>query len=1167
MKTHHLPWPNHTSIRHAERILSQAETPLKDLIAVFTTSDATGGLLVYNTEHAPPLDPELVQDGWNSRTLADLQPVAYARFDGPIITLAAIDVLLEDIPTHGVYFYPLEDMRVFRQPQNQEISRHAAFRLAQVAGIHWQQLPAGEKEQRRTVFGKRIVQLCLPLALATYQDADLVALRFDLSDLDNLHTIERVARPVFNRPGDPNDVQSPGNLGDEEWVAGLKEIMLILPGLERHLPRLLLFRPALRQFAAREFALAICRGLAQRCWQLWDTTGDTELQRAAYTLAAEAWLEDQDAADLVAIFPDQDFDQFARHGQARAVSRGPVSGAAEQRAWCSLEDILRDEKPVPAGPVFAIPVLEPVLRQRGATAVFDLGPLLWQAERYTDLARTFWLLSRDLLEPPNTDWRRVGASNAAIIDLAQRAALIYGLGNPWAWRQGRSSLLVADCYAHLDRCLARQEQAAPGTSRGAYYTALRAWYGCTLAEDVRGNLSRVIEMSDNFLSASRDRDLTPDAAGESQTAARLSAAARCLLPGTRETSPGTREITNVTELLRSVTQYAEPVPIPSPMFGYWSHKLLDAESRWQQIQAAASEQRPDSAALNRLQEDLTRWQRRAFAPYHELQALLAAFKAQSEQVRRLQEAVGEGAAIKFALRTSEVSLGSKQTVTFEVQNNGNHPASSFVWRLERYTGFELVSNAASSEPTDLGPGERQALDIHVRATEPALLLVFSYRYRDRTGQIQSGEERTNLRARRDTPGLRTKINPFEVGRPVAGTAFFGRHNEINKILTRLARGDTHPLVLRGPRRIGKSSLLREIAALLEQPVSKAKEIGLSPEVHPALYNVRPVLTSLQQMDRLLSRPFESFLRSLLADTCRSLDVDSAPVIQDFSRTADHYGVPPAFMKQVDTILRQRPGIRLAILLDELDEAFREDAREPAKQLRNIIETETRVSWVTASTMLVKGSAGSYGSPWFNLLEPIELRAMDWPAAFQLVRQLGGRAGFDWSEEAITALLDLSGRRPYLIQLLGARITDDLNVHDRDHIASGDVAAAVSHLLDEIGMTGSYLGFVWTEAQWLGKLMLWQLLHAAQPLRTIDLHRQVRQMIEAHAPITDVSTFYTEFDERLAWLTDIADTLELDQGQYLRFSIPLTRRLLERVAAREQDLPRQAVNALVTKLKE
>ncbi len=1167
MRTHHLPSPNYAAIRRADLVLSQAHTPLEDLIAVFTTSDATGGLLVYNTEHAPPLNPKLVQDGWSSRTLADLQPDEYARIDGPIMTLAAIDELLDDIPTHGVCFFPLEDMEVFRQPQNREISRRTAFRLAQVAARRWQQLPAGETEQRRSAFGKRIVQLCLPLALATYQDADLVALRFDLSDLSNLHTIDRVARPVFNRPSDPNDIQSPGDLGDEEWVAGLKEILLILPALDRHRSRLLRFRPALRQFAEHALVPAICRGLAQRCWQLWNTTGDTTLQHAAYALAAESWLEDQDAADLVAIFPDQDFDRFARHGQARAVSRGHVSRAADKRAWCSLEDVLRDEQSVPAGPVFAIPVLESLLRQRGATVVFDLGPLLWQAERYTDLARTFWLLSRDLLEPPNADWRRVGASNAAIIDLAQRAALIYGLGNPWAWRQGRSSLLVADCYAHLDRCLARQEQIAPGTSRSAYYAALRSWYGCALAEDVRGNLSRVIELSDTSLLASRDEDLTAEATSESQTAAHLSAAARRLLPGTRETSSGTWKITNVTELLRSVTQCAEPVPIPSPMFGYWSHKLLDAESRWQQIQAAASERRPDAAALNRLQEDLTRWQRRAFAPYHELQALLAAFRAESEQVRRLQQAVGEGAAIKFAMRTSEISLGSKQTVAFEVQNNGNHPASSFVWRLERYTGFELVSNAASRGPTELGPGERQTFDIQVRAIEPTLMLVFSYRYRDRAGQIQSDEERTNLRARRETPGLRTKINPFEVGRPVAGTAFFGRRHEIAKILTRLARGDTHPLVLRGPRRIGKSSLMREIAALLEQPVSKARDIGLSPEVHSALHNVRPVLTSLQKLDRSLSRPFESFLRSLLEDICRALGIDAPPVIQEFSRTADTFGVPPAFMKQVETILRQRPGTRLVILLDELDEAFREDARETAKQLRNIIETETRVSWITASTMLVKGSAGSYGSPWFNLLEPIELRAMDWPAAFQLVRQLGGWAGFDWSEEAITALLQLSGRRPYLIQLLGARITDDLNAQDRDRVASGDVAAAVSHLLDEIGVTGSFLGFVWNEAQWLGKLMLWQLLHAAQPLRTIDLHRQVRQMMEAQAPIMNVGGFYAEFDERLAWLTDIADTLELDQGQHLSFSIPLTRRLLERVAEREQDLPHQAVNALVTRLKE
>ena len=124
-------------------------------------------------------------------------------------------------------------------------------------------------------------------------------------------------------------------------------------------------------------------------------------------------------------------------------------------------------------------------------------------------------------------------------------------------------------------------------------------------------------------------------------------------------------------------------------------------------------------------------------------------------------------------------------------------------------------------------------------------------------------------------------------------------------------------------------------------------------------------------------------------------------------------MPRAFGEQVDCLLGLRPSEHIVVLLDELDEVFREDSRELAMQLRNIIESETRVSWLAASTMLVKASVGRYGSPWFNLLEPIELRNMDWASAFRLVRQLGGRVGFDWSEGAVATVLELSGRRPIL----------------------------------------------------------------------------------------------------------------------------------------------------------
>lgn len=510
-----------------------------------------------------------------------------------------------------------------------------------------------------------------------------------------------------------------------------------------------------------------------------------------------------------------------------------------------------------------------------------------------------------------------------------------------------------------------------------------------------------------FLLMCEDRGISAELAREVKTAGSLIEAADRLTPQEGQANTEQRQFASVAELLRSLAKHGDPVPVPSLMFVYWSQVLMEADQEWQQIQSTAAEQRPDGARLHALQENLDKWQRRAFAPYHELLALLTGLRTKSEQVRRLWQAVGEEPVIQVVLRTAEIELGNKQTIAFEIHNNGNQTASNFVWTLRRYSGFDLVSGMPATQSIEIAPGERRLYDIQARATGPSLALVFSFRYRDKAGRLHTGEEQTMLRARSNVLGVRTRINPFEVGRPVAGTSFFNRTTEIHKILTRLAKGNTHPLVLRGPWRIGKSSLLRKIAELLQQP-SDAKEYGLSSELQSALHNLHPVVANLQKMDRSLPRPFEGFLNGLLEDMCRKLAIAAEPLTHAFRESAGRSGVPRAFGEQVDCLLGLRPSEHIVVLLDELDEVFREDSRELAMQLRNIIESETRVSWLAASTMLVKASVGRYGSPWFNLLEPIELRNMDWASAFRLVRQLGGRVGFDWSEGAVATVLELSG---------------------------------------------------------------------------------------------------------------------------------------------------------------
>lgn len=1172
-----LPSPSsldYLTIFQVETALSDAS--LEDLVAVFTTNGLQGGLLVYNAPSPPPLPFSLEEAGWQVASLITLRSNDYARFDGPVLTLAAIDVLLEDIPTHGAHFYPLEDLNLFRKPENQKIFRQTAAGLVNVVRERWAQPSRLEQARRNRLFCKRIVQLCLPVAFDAHQVSNLVALRFDFSNPGQPIDPVTFAHPIFDRPDSPDDILGLENLKDSEWVVGLKDLPLLVPSLNQHMDRLLMLRPAFRKFAGQDLLASACRHLALRCWRAWTATQELELLEAAYTLAAEAWLEGEDATDLVAILPDADFDQFVSKGKALAISRVPIPTAPGMEKWLSLEDVLRQESRELSGPVLALPVLGSVFRQRGATNVIDLGPLLWQADRYTDLARTLWLLSRDLLQPPSQEWQKIGASLESISDLAQRAALIYGLGNPWDWRQGRYTRLVEGCYAHLDRCLEQQELNAHSPSLAPYYGILRAWYGCVQTQDVMGNLKRIVEHSHTFITASEVHEASTIPSSKMDIATKLRETAEHLLHPDIPTTPyENQHIISVAELLREITQSTQPVPLPSAMFNYWLQNYLETHHRWQRVQVAAAEQRPDPQELERLQVDLTRWQRRVYAPQHELQILASVLKTEGEQIQRLQQAMEGGAVIKIITRTSEVSLGNKQTIVLEIQNNGSQSARNLSLILERFSGLELASGLIILESVELGPGERERADIQLRAIEPTPTMVFVHRFRDKAGRLHMGEDRVILQARSDVRGIRSKVNPFEIGRPVTGGNFFNRRDEIARILTRLARRDTHPLVLRGPRRIGKSSLLREISLLIDRP-SGIEDTTLSPELQSTLHFLRPITASLQRIDASLPHAFEGFMSSLLRDVCHKLALEPEPITRSFTQAAAQYGVPYAFTEQIAHILQLRPEERLVILLDELDEVFRDEAHEMAKQLRNIIESETRrISWIAASTMLVRGSVGKYGSPWFNLLEPIELRAMDWASAFQLLRRLGSNAGFEWSEEAITATLELSGCRPYLTQLLGARTTDDINAQGRDRVESNDVAAAANALLDEITLTGSYLGFVWHEGQWFGKLMIWHVLNASQPLTQVELSRQIQRQVMASKTSVDIGRFNKTFDERMAWLTDIADVLEIHSTSTqsngrrgrINFAIPLVQRWLQRMIGREPEFVERAVTGIFAELQE
>lgn len=1157
---------------------------IENLVLVFSQLDSDRYLLVYNTEDQPPpiANPTVqvlrlrdIRDNW----------VDYASFDGPVAGLSAIDVILQDVPTHGVNFYSIENI-FFKRGEYQSWSE-TSYQLARSLLQYLRRL-AGAEHQRSWRRGcAKVIQLALPKLLAAQALENLVAV-LPVTDLDEyLDPSKRGYRLFYNDPSHADDVSKLGQVAiDSEayWVAALEEVNLFDPRWERPRKRFIDLRIVLRQMQRDEILSETCRKLAWRCWCEWQASPtQQQFQNAAYVLAAETWLTREDTEDLVAFFPHEDFNHFLETGDALRLYRTPrprlsvSSSPAGPRH--SVKELLLAGVSAPEynAPPLSFPVLSPVLERVSTKPVLDLGSTLLKAGQMNDLASTFWLLSRDLLERVYQEWLQISAEPGDITSLAIRAGLIYSLSDPWQWRQGRHSVFLRQCYLHLDRCFENQANHPEVDVLGYYYQALRLWYGCFTSEDYERNLNRMIQVFRNFLEHSQQHGQQATLFDQHKTAENLIGIGESILRPEDEKSLSRHDDIvpewrlEIAEFLRDVADCQMPIHEPSSIFEQFSRIYFEVHESWRQLQQKAYTERPSVEELDQLLNRLRRWRRVIHAPAHELVVLDRIYSADIDYMNHFKQAMlGTGAIIEVTPRNLSVMLDSQATIVIDVQNIGSEAASQFWLELDWSTGLELVTKPTPMELPSFAPTERRRLDLQIRAKDPQPMFTLSYRYRDRHGQQQNDRKRIILEARRPYGvSLKPKINPFEVGRPVVGfkTQFFGRRDELHKILTRLAKGYTQPLVLRGPRRIGKSSLLRELNLILENREER-QAIDISPELQSQISNIHPVYANLQSVDRTIPNYFESFLRVILKDICTGLALEREEIQRQLRAFGDQYpheGSPRAFMEQLGEVFKRRSRERVVILIDELDEIFHEDRQEMAVNLRNIIESEKRVSWITASTRLTKGSVGKYGSPWFNLLETIELKGMDWESAVQLITQLSANAGFDWGIEAAAPVLELTGLRPYLIQLLCARVIDYLNQKGQDKVEISTVRVVINQMLEDSDTTNQYLGFIWNEATGMGQLILWVLdSRSPNSLSQSELCSVIKAELQRHALEMDNKAFNHKFDERMEWLERIAGAISAN-GAGVKFSIPLIQRWLRQIIFQKRDIVEQALETLAQEL--
>lgn len=325
-----------------------------------------------------------------------------------------------------------------------------------------------------------------------------------------------------------------------------------------------------------------------------------------------------------------------------------------------------------------------------------------------------------------------------------------------------------------------------------------------------------------------------------------------------------------------------------------------------------------------------------------------------------------------------------------------------------------VRNLTERQPIILVDGPGEALRTALRTIYlPVLVLDHA----DATVIMESrrafGELLDRL-CRQLSPAL---LAPYEISKPVTGSRFFGRESDLRKILY---AGDTNFAVM-GIRRIGKSSLLREVERRLQEQVQENTPETIAPE---------------DAARRIFYKDCSSITSA--ADLLRVIVGYYYP--QDLNRL-NHRHFPlffPDFMRRMS----KRYGGQIVLLLDEFDGLLRSEFsnRDVLDQLR-ASSNEGHCRFIFAGFRDLLKETANLDSPFFNFAKRLPLKefSREDAASLILLPLENLRIHVERRDEFVDRIYGETSGQPNLIQYYCSYLVDVLDRTGRRSVGPDDVA--------------------------------------------------------------------------------------------------------------------------------
>jgi putative methionine-R-sulfoxide reductase with GAF domain len=388
------------------------------------------------------------------------------------------------------------------------------------------------------------------------------------------------------------------------------------------------------------------------------------------------------------------------------------------------------------------------------------------------------------------------------------------------------------------------------------------------------------------------------------------------------------------------------------------------------------------------------------------------------------------------------------SLTLTVQNQGRGAAVNL--RLSMLPGPEYSLFGETANLARLAPGEEEQVNFRVRLRPEQAVVQFRARfvvlYDDPGGPNQSEHFADVVRLLAAPSHFQYIPNPYVVGTPLeAGSAlFFGREELLAAIQENLRAAHRNNLVLVGQRRMGKTSLLKQLRLRLDPAYLPVYLDGQVMGLDPGLAN---------------------FFLGLATEITFALE--DQQIVMDQPELEDFQNSPAAafehqFLAKALEAINQRHLLILFDEFEELEAAVRRGHLDSSifGYLRHLMQHTPNLSFIFCGTHRLEELAADYWNVLFNISLYQRVGYLSHEEAMRLAQQPVEAFGMQYDDLALDKMWRVTAGHPYFLQLLCHSLVNQHNKSQRSYVTVADVTAA----LDEILSTGeAHFIYLWAES--------------------------------------------------------------------------------------------------------